>query len=236
MIVEGRALLIAMDDVDTDVLYPGQFLNVFDPAETVKYLFEGLDPSLRDQLTDDTILFAWANFGTGSSRENVPEAMKAAGIRCVVAKSFARIFHRNCINLGLPAIACPEAAAAARTGSSIRVDTEGGTIEVDGVTFPAPPLPPFMRELLGAGGLVPWIARRGTRRAADGEAGREVPRPRKERIALRAADGEAGREAPRPARAAQSRPDEAAREAEREAPRPARAAQSRPDEAAREEQ
>jgi 3-isopropylmalate/(R)-2-methylmalate dehydratase small subunit len=169
MIVEGRALLIAKDDVDTDVLYPGQFLNVFDPAETVKYLFEGLDPSLRDLLTDDTILFAWENFGTGSSRENVPEAMKAAGIRCVVAKSFARIFHRNCINLGLPAIACPEAASAVRTGSSVRIDSEGGTIEVDGVTYAAPPLPPFMRELLRASGLVPWIQGRNERPSAPGK-------------------------------------------------------------------
>ena len=112
MIIEGRAVVIAKDDVDTDVLYPGQYLNVLDVTEMTKYLFEGLDPSLRDELTGDTILFAGENFGSGSSRENVPVAMRAAGIRCVVAKSFARIFHRNCINLGLPAMASPEAAAA----------------------------------------------------------------------------------------------------------------------------
>jgi 3-isopropylmalate dehydratase small subunit len=106
------------------------------------------------------VLVAWSNFGTGSSRENVPLAMKAAGIRCVLAKSFARIFHRNCINLGLPAIASPDAVAAARPGSQIRVELETGTITVDGASYEARPLPPFMLELLSAGGLVPWIAER----------------------------------------------------------------------------
>jgi 3-isopropylmalate/(R)-2-methylmalate dehydratase small subunit len=156
--IEGRAVVIARDDVDTDVLYPGQYLNVLDPAEMATHLFEGLDPSLRHELTGDTILVAGQNFGTGSSRENVPVAMKAAGIRCVVAGSFARIFHRNCVNLGLPAIASPEAAAAARPGSTVRVDPEAGTIEVDGTVYSVQPLPPFMLELIRAGGLVPWVA------------------------------------------------------------------------------
>ena len=160
MIVEGRAIVIAQDNVDTDVLYPGQFLNILDPAEMPKYLFEGLDPSLREQLGGDTILVAGENFGTGSSRENVPSAMRAAGIRCVVAKSFARIFMRNCINLGLPTIASPEAVAAARPGSTIRIEAEAGTLDVDGQMFHVPPLPAFMLELLDAGGLVPWIADR----------------------------------------------------------------------------
>jgi 3-isopropylmalate/(R)-2-methylmalate dehydratase small subunit len=159
VIVEGRAIVIPQDDVDTDVLYPGRYLNVLDPAEMPRYLFEGLDPSLRDQLGGDTILVAGANFGTGSSRENVPTAMRAAGIRCVVAGSFARIFMRNCINLGLPAIACPEAVTAARPGSTISVDAGGGTIAIDGEAYPVAPLPPFMVELLDAGGLVPWIRR-----------------------------------------------------------------------------
>jgi 3-isopropylmalate/(R)-2-methylmalate dehydratase small subunit len=157
VIIEGLAVVVAHDDVDTDVLYPGQFLNVLDPAEMTAYLFEGLDPALRDQLVGDTILFAGANFGTGSSRENVPIAMRAAGIRCVVAGSFARIFHRNCINLGLPAIASPEAVASARPGAATRIEPETGTIEVGGETFAARPLPAFMLELLQTGGLVPWI-------------------------------------------------------------------------------
>jgi 3-isopropylmalate/(R)-2-methylmalate dehydratase small subunit len=157
MIVEGRAIVLPEDNVDTDVLYPGQFLNVLDPLEMPKYLFEGIDPTLRDQLGGDTILVSGVNFGTGSSRENVPMAMKAAGIRCVLAASFARIFHRNAVNLALPAIACADAAFAARPGSRIRVDTNTGAIEVDGERFASQPLPPFMLELFEAGGLVPWV-------------------------------------------------------------------------------
>jgi 3-isopropylmalate/(R)-2-methylmalate dehydratase small subunit len=160
VIIEGQALVIAQDNVDTDVLYPGQFLNVLDPAEMARYLFEGLDPSLRDQLADDTILVAGENFGSGSSRENVPIAMRAAGIRCVVAKSFARIFHRNCVNLGLPAIPSPDAVDVARRGSAISIDPEAGAIRVDGRDFQTRPLPPFMLELLRSGGLVPWISDR----------------------------------------------------------------------------
>ena len=157
MTIEGTALVIDRDNVDTDVLYPGQYLNVLDPAEMARYLFEGLDPTLRDQLQGDTILVAGENFGTGSSRENVPTAMVAAGIRCVVAASFARIFHRNCINLGLPAIPSPAAAAAARPGSAVVIEPDTGAIRVDGKVYAGQPLPPFMLELLAAGGLVPWI-------------------------------------------------------------------------------
>jgi 3-isopropylmalate/(R)-2-methylmalate dehydratase small subunit len=157
VIVEGRAVVIDQDDVDTDVMYPGQFIGILDDNEMAKHLFEGLDPSLRDQLVGDTILVCGANFGTGSSRENVPAAMRAAGIKCVVAKSFARIFHRNCINLGMPAIRCREAVEAARAGSTVYVEIENGAVDVDGQVFTATALPPFMVELLNAGGLAPWI-------------------------------------------------------------------------------
>jgi 3-isopropylmalate/(R)-2-methylmalate dehydratase small subunit len=157
VILAGTAVVIDQDDVDTDVMYPGQFIGILDDDEMAKHLFEGLDPTLRDQLVGDTILVAGANFGTGSSRENVPAAMRAAGIRCVVAKSFARIFHRNCINLGMPALASPEAVAAARPGCTISIEPAAGEIDVDGDVCRAQPLPPFMLELLEAGGLVPWI-------------------------------------------------------------------------------
>jgi len=155
--VEGAAVLIDLDNVDTDVMYPGRFLGILDDAEMATHLFEGLDPSLREQLVGDTILVAGANFGTGSSRENVPAAMRAAGIRCVIAKSFARIFQRNCFNLGLPAIPCPDALAAARPGSWISVDVESGTIEIENHQFQTIALPPFMVELIGHGGLAPWV-------------------------------------------------------------------------------
>jgi len=157
VIVDGKAVIIDQDNVDTDVMYPGRFIGILDDNEMAKHLFEGLDPTLRNQLVGDTILVAGANFGTGSSRENVPAAMRAAGIRCVVAKSFARIFHRNCINLGVPAISCPEAVVAAGPSARIQIEIESGTIDIDGQTFHATALPPFIVELLNAGGLVPWI-------------------------------------------------------------------------------
>jgi 3-isopropylmalate/(R)-2-methylmalate dehydratase small subunit len=160
VIIEGRAVVIPGDDVDTDVMYPGQYLNVEDPEQMKRYLFEGFDPSLRDELGDDAVLVVGSNFGIGSSREHVPQAMKASGVRCIVGKSFARIFHRNCINLGLPIVTCPGAAAAATPGSSIRLDTETGALEVDGRRFQARPLHPFMLEMVMSGGLVAWAHRR----------------------------------------------------------------------------
>jgi 3-isopropylmalate dehydratase small subunit len=120
------------------------------------YLFEGLDPSLRDKLGEDPILVSGVNFGMGSSREHVPQAMKAWGVRCVLGHSFARIFHRNCINLGLSIVTCPEAAAAARDGSAIEIDTDSGQVVVDGQSFQAAPIPAFMLDMIAAGGLVPY--------------------------------------------------------------------------------
>jgi 3-isopropylmalate/(R)-2-methylmalate dehydratase small subunit len=160
VIVSGRAVVIREANVDTDVLYPGAFLNVTDVEEMTKYLFEGLDPSLRDRLGGDTILVVGPNFGAGSSREHVPQAMKASGIRAVVGESFARIFYRNCINLGLPAFISPEAAAAADLDSAVEIDTDAGTITVDGTAYETPALPPFMQDLLERGGLEDWVRAR----------------------------------------------------------------------------
>ena len=157
MIVSGRAIVIPQANVDTDVLYPGAYLNVTDVEEMTRYLFEGLDPSLRDQLGGDTILVVGPNFGAGSSREHVPQAMKASGIRALVGDSFARIFYRNCINLGLPAFVNAEAAAAARPGSTVEIDTDEGAIAVDGTPFETPALPAFMQDLLERGGLEDWV-------------------------------------------------------------------------------
>jgi 3-isopropylmalate/(R)-2-methylmalate dehydratase small subunit len=156
VILEGKAVVIDEDNVDTDTLYPGAYLNIDDPEEMKPYLFEGLDPSLRDRLGDETILVVGENFGSGSSREHVPQAMKAWGIKCVLGKSFARIFHRNCVNLGLPIIVQADAAAVATQESEIRVDIDEGEIMVDGERFETEPLPPFMQDMLSSGGLVPW--------------------------------------------------------------------------------
>ena len=160
MLIEGKAVVIDQDNVDTDVLFPGQFLNVLDPEKMKDHLFEGLDPSLRDLMVGDTILVVGENFGMGSSREHVPQAMKASGVRCVLGKGFARIFQRNCFNLGLMVVAAPEAVLAARPGSTIRIDTEGGTVEVDGASFTAPAVPPFVADMVGSGGLVGYAQRR----------------------------------------------------------------------------
>ena len=156
MIVSGKAVPVPGTNIDTDVLYPGIYLNIDDPELMKPYLFEGLDPSLLGQLSGDTVLVVGENFGMGSSREHVPLAMKAWGVRCVIGSSFARIFYRNCINLALPAITCPQAAQAAKPGSEISVDAAAGKVTVDGREFVAAPVPPFMLEMLERGGLIPW--------------------------------------------------------------------------------
>jgi 3-isopropylmalate/(R)-2-methylmalate dehydratase small subunit len=160
MRLTGRAVVIAQDNVDTDVLYPGTYLNIEDPEGMSPYLFEGLDPGLRDELGPSTIMLVGENFGTGSSREHVPLAMKASGVTCLVGVSFARIFRRNCLNLGLPLVDCPAAVAQARTGSTVTVDLDDGVVTVDGAEFPIAPLPEFMRRMVDAGGLIPWLAAR----------------------------------------------------------------------------
>lgn len=159
MKVEGVALIVPGDDVDTDVMYPGAYLNVEDPEQMAQYLFEGFDPTLRERLVTGTILVVGSNFGIGSSREHVPLAMKGSGICGVVGRSFARIFFRNCINLGLAIAACPAAVDAARDGSRVAIDS-AGSVEVDGNTFDAPAAAPLVLELGAAGGLVNWTASR----------------------------------------------------------------------------
>lgn len=160
MILDGRAVVLPGDDVDTDVMYPGRYLNIDDPEQMKPYLFEGFDPALREQLGADAIVVTGWNFGIGSSREHVPQAMRAWGVQAVIGKSFARIFRRNCVNLGLPILDCPEAAEAAEPGSTIRIDTDTGEIEVDGRRFRAAPVAPFVGELQSAGGLVSWASRK----------------------------------------------------------------------------
>jgi 3-isopropylmalate/(R)-2-methylmalate dehydratase small subunit len=156
MKIGGKAVVVPGTNVDTDVLYPGIYLNIDDPELMKPYLFEGLDPALRDQLVGDTVLVVGENFGMGSSREHVPLAMKASGVRCVIGSSFARIFYRNCINLALPAVSCPAAAEAAKPGSQISIDAAAGKVSVDGKEFTAAPVPPFMLEMLERGGLISW--------------------------------------------------------------------------------
>jgi len=156
---EGVAVVVPGDDVDTDVMYPGAYLNIEDPEQMAQYLFEGFDATLRERLVDGTILVVGSNFGIGSSREHVPLAMKGSGVRGLVGRSFARIFYRNCVNLGLAIVACPAAVDVARDGSRIAIDA-AGAVEVDGAVFDAPAAPPLVLELGAAGGLVEWTASR----------------------------------------------------------------------------
>ncbi|MBA3349554.1 MAG: 3-isopropylmalate dehydratase small subunit [Actinobacteria bacterium] len=159
MRIEGTALKVEGANIDTDVLYPGPFLNIDDPAQMKAHLFEGLDPGLRDELKPGTILVVGENFGCGSSREHVPLAMKAWDVGAVIGQSFARIFYRNCINLALPIVVCPDGAAAAHSGSLVTIDTDG-TVTVDDHAYQVPPTPAFMQDMISSGGLVAWARRR----------------------------------------------------------------------------
>ena len=156
MIIEARAVRIRGDNIDTDVLYPGPFLNIEDPELMKAHLFEGLDPALRDRLGGDTALIVDSNFGSGSSREHVPRAMKASGVRCVIAHSFARIFFRNCINLGLLAVAAPDVVDRAVDDGMLVIDLEAELVEVAGSILRLPGINPFVLEAIVAGGFVEW--------------------------------------------------------------------------------
>ena len=146
------------DNIDTDVILPARHLSLTDPAALAAHCMEDLDASFVSRVAPGDILVAGANFGCGSSREHAPIAIKASGISCVIAKSFARIFYRNALNIGLPILECPEAAAAINNGDRVTVNFETGLIqnETTGAAFQAAPFPPFMRNLIALGGLVEY--------------------------------------------------------------------------------
>lgn len=143
-------------DIDTDVIIPARYLNTSDPAELAKHCLEDLDTTFVERVKPGDIIVADENFGCGSSREHAPVAIKAAGVSCVIAKSFARIFYRNSINMGLPILECLEAVDAISDGDVVSVDADTGTIvdETTGEIFHAQPFPPFIQEIINAGGLV----------------------------------------------------------------------------------
>ncbi len=156
MIIDG-ALHKVGNDVDTDVIFPGRYLSIHDPDQIARHVFEGIDPSFVTRVKPGDILVAGRNFGCGSAREHAPMGLKALGLGAVVAASFARIFYRNAINLGLPILIAPEAAAVAEERMRMRVNTGTGQIEVAGRVFSARPFPPFLEELIRVGGLVSWV-------------------------------------------------------------------------------
>ena len=143
-------------DIDTDVIIPARYLTTSDPAELAKHCLEDLDTSFIERVQPGDIIVADENFGCGSSREHAPIAIKAAGVDVVVAKSFARIFYRNSINTGLAIMECPEAVDAISQGDVVSVDADAGVIvdETTGQTFQAQPFPPFIKEIIEAGGLI----------------------------------------------------------------------------------
>ena len=156
--VKGRVFKYK-DNVDTDVIIPARYLNTSDPAELASHAMEDIDTSFREKVQKGDVIVAGKNFGCGSSREHAPIALKASGVSCVIAKTFARIFYRNSINIGLPILECPEAAEAINAGDTVSVDFKTGMItdETTGQTFRAEPFPEFMMNIFNAGGLAPYI-------------------------------------------------------------------------------
>lgn len=157
MKVQGKTYKYG-DNVDTDVIIPARYLNTPDAKELAKHCMEDIDASFAATVKPGEIMVAGKNFGCGSSREHAPLAIKTCGVACVIAATFARIFYRNALNIGLPILECPEAAEAIAAGDEVSVDFDTGAI-VDvttGRTFQGEPFPPFMQELIAAGGLASY--------------------------------------------------------------------------------
>ena len=150
------------DHVDTDVIIPARYLTTDDAATLAAHAMEDLDPAFAEAVATGDVVFAGENFGCGSSREHAPIALRAAGVSAVVAKSFARIFFRNAINTGLSVLVCPEAVDATALGDDVEVDAALGKIRnlSSGLEFRAEELPPFIVQIVEAGGLVPWVSRK----------------------------------------------------------------------------
>ena len=157
MQAKGRAFKYG-DNVDTDVIIPARYLNSSDPAELATHCMEDIDNTFVKRVQKGDIIVATKNFGCGSSREHAPIAIKAAGVSCVIAEPFARIFYRNAINIGLPIIECPEAAKAIEAGDEVEIDFDSGKIydRTKGTEFKGQPFPEFMQKLIAAGGLVKY--------------------------------------------------------------------------------
>jgi 3-isopropylmalate/(R)-2-methylmalate dehydratase small subunit len=146
-------------DVDTDLIIPARYLNTSDPKELAAHCMEDADPTFAKKVSQGDIIVADKNFGCGSSREHAPIAIKTAGVSCVIAASFARIFYRNSINIGLPILESPEASRDIKEGDQVEVDLDTGTIVnlTSGHSYKATPFPPFMQQLIDAGGLIEYV-------------------------------------------------------------------------------
>ena len=147
------------DNVDTDVIIPARYLNSSDPKELAAHCMEDIDADFVNKVAEGDIIVANKNFGCGSSREHAPISIKAAGVSCVIAETFARIFYRNAINIGLPIIECPDAAKAIAAGDEVKVDFDTGVITdvTTNQTYQGQAFPPFMQKIIDCEGLVNYI-------------------------------------------------------------------------------
>lgn len=161
MIIKGKIHTFG-DHVDTDVIIPARHLNNPDPAFLAQHCMEDIDEEFASRVRPGDIMVCGVNFGCGSSREHAPVAIKAAGIRCVIAKSFARIFFRNAINIGLAVLECPEAVYEASAGDEFEVDLSKGIVKNlnNGLSYTAAPFPEFVQNIICAGGLIEYISER----------------------------------------------------------------------------
>ena len=155
---QGKAFFYG-DNVDTDVIIPARYLNAPSATELAKHCMEDIDPNFVKEVKAGDIMIGGENFGCGSSREHAPIAIRASGISCVVAASFARIFYRNAINIGFPILECREAAAEIRKGDDVQVDADSGVITnlTTGKTYQATPFPAFINRIIEHGGLLPYL-------------------------------------------------------------------------------
>jgi 3-isopropylmalate/(R)-2-methylmalate dehydratase small subunit len=149
-------------DVNTDVIYPGRYLDIYDPDEMALHCMEDLDGEFKDRVEPGDVIIAGKNFGCGSSREQAALCLRYAGVNAIVAGSFARIFFRNAINQGMPAVECPGAEEAFETGDEVELDMDAGVLRnlTKGTEISFKPLPPFIRGILSDGGLVPHLKKR----------------------------------------------------------------------------
>ena len=160
MIVEARGTVHKYgDNVDTDVIIPARYLNSSDPKELAAHCMEDIDKDFTAKVKSGDIIVAAKNFGCGSSREHAPIAIKASGVSIVIAETFARIFYRNSINIGLPIMECPEAAREIQSGDQVEVDLDSGIVTdvTQGKSWKGQAFPPFMQNIISAGGLIPYI-------------------------------------------------------------------------------
>jgi 3-isopropylmalate/(R)-2-methylmalate dehydratase small subunit len=164
MAFKGKAWKFG-DDINTDEIIPARYLALTEPDQLAEHVMEDADAQFPKKVSAGDVIIAGKNFGCGSSREHAPVAIKGAGVACVIAKSFARIFFRNAFNMGLMIFECPEAAEVIKEGDLVEVDAETGSIKnlSTGGTFSASPIPPFMKELLDDGGLIAHIKKEESR-------------------------------------------------------------------------